>query len=80
MNLQLVLVGPAVGRLITLLILSPLGRASGGLAGSALGPIVDRLVWGSPAARTPVLDAALHSAAGWTFWDFLSAQINRSGR
>jgi glycerol uptake facilitator-like aquaporin len=106
-HLQLVLVGAAVGCLITLLILSPLGRASGGhmnpaitlavwrykafpgcgvpyyvvaqLAGSALGPIFGRLVWGSPVARTPVVYAALQPAAGWTFWDLFGVEAATVG-
>lgn len=38
------------------------------MAGSALGPIVARVAWGSPVARTPVVYAALQPARGWTFW------------
>jgi glycerol uptake facilitator-like aquaporin len=44
------------------------------LAGSALGPILGRLVWGSPVARTPVVYAALRPAAGWTFWDLFPVE------
>ena len=44
------------------------------LAGSALGPILGRLVWGSTVARTPVVCAALQPAAGWTFWDLFGVE------
>jgi glycerol uptake facilitator-like aquaporin len=102
-DVELVLVGAVVGCLITLLILSPPGRGSGGhmnpaitlamwrykaffgsgvpyyvvaqLAGSALGTIVGRLVWGSPVARMPVVYGAVQPAPGWTFWGLFPVEV-----
>jgi glycerol uptake facilitator-like aquaporin len=91
---ELLFVGLAVALLIPTLILSPLGRASGGhmnpaiscgmwwmgvfpgravvpytaaqLAGSLLGVVLARAVWGPPVAHAPVTYAVLRPAPGWT--------------
>jgi glycerol uptake facilitator-like aquaporin len=93
-HVELLFVGLAVALLIPALILTPLGRASGGhmnpaisfgmwwlgvfprravipytiaqLAGSLLGVVLARVVWGLPIARAPVAYAVLRPAPGWT--------------
>ena len=93
-HLELLFVGLAVALLIPALILTPLGKASGGhmnpaisfgmwwlgvfprravipytiaqLAGSLLGVLLARAVWGPPVARAPVAYAVLRPAPGWT--------------
>jgi glycerol uptake facilitator-like aquaporin len=93
-HVELLFVGLAVALLIPALILTPLGRASGGhmnpaisfgmwwlgvfprravvpytiaqLAGSLLGVVLARVVWGPPIARAPVAYAVLRPAPGWT--------------
>jgi glycerol uptake facilitator-like aquaporin len=101
-HLELLFVGLAVAVLIPALILSPLGRTSGGhmnpaisfgmwwlgvfpgravipytvaqLAGSLLGVLLARAVWGVPAARLPVAYAVLRPAPGWTNADLFPAE------
>ncbi|NYH91080.1 aquaporin [Actinopolymorpha rutila] len=101
-HLKLVVVGVAVGLLLSGLILSPLGRASGGhmnpaislamwpfgvfpgrgvlpywaaqLAGSVLGVVLARLVWGAPVARPPVAYSALRPAPGWSNASLFAAE------
>ncbi|SDS65312.1 aquaporin Z [Actinopolymorpha singaporensis] len=93
-HLELLVVGFLVGLLISGLILSPLGRASGGhmnpaitlamwrfgvfpgrgvvpywvaqLAGSLLGVLLARVVWGRSLARRPVAYSVLSPAPGWS--------------
>jgi glycerol uptake facilitator-like aquaporin len=93
-HIELLFVGLAVALLIPALVLSPLGKASGGhmnpaislgmwwlgvfprravipytiaqLAGSLLGVLLARAVWGPPWARAPVAYAVLRPARGWT--------------
>ncbi|MFJ9030433.1 MIP/aquaporin family protein [Streptomyces sp. NPDC102274] len=93
-EVQLLIVGVAVGVLLWGLIVSPVGRVSGGhinpaitltmwrfrvfpgvsvvpyilaqLAGSVLGVLVARSVWGGVIDNPPVSDAALRPAPGWS--------------
>ena len=93
-HVELLFVGLAVALLIPALILTPLGKASGGhmnpaisfgmwwlgvfprravvpytiaqLAGSLLGVVLARVMWGPPIARAPVAYAVLRPAPGWT--------------
>jgi len=93
-RVELLFVGLAVALLIPALVLSPLGRASGGhmnpaisfgmwwlgvfarravipytiaqLAGSLLGVVLARAVWGPLVARAPVAYAVLRPDRGWT--------------
>jgi glycerol uptake facilitator-like aquaporin len=93
-HLELLVVGAVVGLMLAGLILSPLGKASGGhinpaislamwrfgvfprravvpycaaqLAGSLLGVLLGRLVWGPVAGRPPVAYSALRPAPGWS--------------
>jgi glycerol uptake facilitator-like aquaporin len=93
-HLELILVGLVVGLLLAGLILSPLGKASGGhmnpaislamwrmetlpgrgllaycvaqLAGSLLGVLLGRFVWGEPVAGPGVAYSALRPAPGWS--------------
>ncbi|MFD7996154.1 MIP/aquaporin family protein [Streptomyces mexicanus] len=93
-GLQLLIVGAAVGALLSGLVLSPAGQRSGGhvnpaitlsmwrfrvfpgasvvpyiaaqLAGSVLGVLVARRVWGPVTDSPPVNDAALRPGPGWS--------------
>jgi glycerol uptake facilitator-like aquaporin len=93
-HLRLLVVGVVVGLLLTRLIRSPLGTATGAhmnpaislamwrfgvfpgrgvlpywagqLAGSLLGVLLARVVWGPAVAGPPVAYAALRPAPGWT--------------
>lgn len=93
-HIEVLVVGLIVGPLVSGLILSPLGRASGGhmnpaislamwrfgvfpgravlpywaaqMAGSLLGVLLARLVWGRPVATPPIAYCALRPAPGWS--------------
>ena len=101
-HVELLVVGVLVGLLLSGLILSPLGRASGGhmnpaislamwrfgvfpgrgvlpycaaqLAGSVLGVLLARLVWGVPVAKPPVAYSALRPAPGWSNASLFAAE------
>ena len=90
---RLAIVGVVVAVLLAALILTPLGRASGGhmnpgisvamwrygllepgavplyltaqLAGSVVGVLIGRLLWGPVTGRPPLSYAVLHPAPGW---------------
>jgi hypothetical protein len=51
-----------------------LARGAASVSHASIGTMAGRLVWGIPAARTPVVDAALHPGSGWTFWDHFPAE------
>ncbi|MCL7377636.1 MIP/aquaporin family protein [Streptomyces sp. 35G-GA-8] len=101
-EVQLLIVGVAVGVLLCGLIVSPLGRVSGGhinpaitltmwrfrvfpgvsvvpyilaqLAGSLLGVLAARAVWGPVTDNPPVSDASLSPAPGWSSWAVFPAE------
>ncbi|GEC10731.1 hypothetical protein SSP24_83860 [Streptomyces spinoverrucosus] len=106
-HLKLLVVGAAVGLLVTGLILSPPGKQSGGhmnpaislamwrfgvfpsaavapyiaaqLAGSLLGVLAARGVWGSVAGAPPVAYAAMQPAPGWSATGLFLAETASMG-
>ncbi|MGW1887319.1 MIP/aquaporin family protein [Streptomyces sp. NPDC001970] len=106
-HLKLLVVGVAVGLLVTGLILSPPGKQSGGhmnpaislamwrfgvfpgaavtpyivaqLAGSLLGVLAARGVWGSVTSAPPVAYAALQPAPGWSATGLFLAETASMG-
>lgn len=101
-RIEVALVGATVGVMVTLLILTPMGRRSGAhmnpaisiamwrygafvgsgvipyvaaqLAGSVLGVLVGRAVWGVDIARPPVAYGVLQPARGWAFGSLFGAE------
>ena len=87
---ELVLVGAGVALLLAGLILSPMGRASGGHMNPAislamwrfgvfpgagvLGVLAARVVWGQVVAETPVVYAALQPGPLWSTADLFTAE------